>query len=262
MAPTETAPPPAATTEPVRPEIVTPSGAPVQSSRGARLRRVLLPLLAVVLIALAAFVINAYWQSAHYVSTDNAQVGGQQVNVGSLSAGRVAAVKTVVGAAVREGDVLVQIDVPTAVRNLQNGAPDLQFLGAADQHLEIKAPMNGVVIAVPAAVGATVAQGQPLVTLIDPNQLWVTANVDENQVARVQVGQPAEVRLDALKMTVTGTVTELTPATAAVFGLLPQANTTTNFTKVAQVVPVRIGVQLTNRPGLLGSSAAVKIRVA
>jgi multidrug resistance efflux pump len=247
--------------EPAHPEILGPSGEPA-ARRRSRVRRILVPLLAVLVVALAAVGFNIYWQGAHYVSTDNAQVGGQPVTVGSMSAGRVAGLHASVGAAVRQGDVLAQIDVPTAVKTLQNGTPDLEFLGSADQIVDVKSPMTGVVIAVPGAIGATVTQGQTLVTLMDPNQLWVTANVDENQVSRLQVGQEADVHLDALNRTVQGTVSELTPATAQVFGLLPQSNTTTNFTKVAQVVPIRVAVELGNSPGLLGSSASVKIRVA
>ncbi len=226
------------------------------------LRRVLVPIVVVLAVAAGAVGYNLYWQGVHYVSTDNAQVAGQPVSVGSMNAGRVAAVYTSVGASVHRGDVLAHVAVPTQVRTFQNGAPDLDFLGASDDHVDVTSPMDGVVIAVPGAVGATVGQGQALVTLIDPTQLWVTANVDENQASRLRIGQEAEVHLDALNATVVGHVSELTPATASVFGLLPQANTTANFTKVAQVTPVRVAVDLQNGPGLLGSSAEVKIRVA
>ena len=242
---------------------VAPGEAPVPStSKRPNLRRFLVPILVVLAAAVGAVAYNLYWQGAHYVSTDNAQVAGQQVPVGSMNAGRVSAIYTSVGATVHRGDVLARVDIPTQVRTFQNGAPALDFLGASDDHADVTSPMDGVVIAVPGAVGATVGQGQALVTLIDPAQLWVTANVDENQASRLRIGQEAEVHLDALNATVVGKVSELTPATASVFGLLPQSNTTANFTKVAQVTPVRIAVDLQNRPGLLGSSAEVKIRVA
>ena len=113
----------------------------------------------------------------------------------------------------------------------------------------------------PSAVGATVAQGQSLITLVDPTQLWVNANVDETKVARVRQGQEADVHIDALDVTVTGYVAAITPATAATFSLLPQSNTTGNFTRVMQVIPVRIAVNLGAQTGLLGSSASVKIHV-
>ncbi|HEX6512156.1 MAG TPA: HlyD family efflux transporter periplasmic adaptor subunit [Chloroflexota bacterium] len=242
--------------------LLAPTGQPIPR-RGGRLRRILPPLGLVVLAIIGVIAFNIWWQSGHYVSTDNAEVGGQLVPVGSMNAGRVVSIRAAVGAPVHEGDVLARVELPTAVKTSQNGTPDLEFLGAADQVADVKSPVNGFVAAVPSAVGATVAQGTPIVTLLDPNQVWITANVNENDVARLQIGQAADVHLDALNKTVPGVVRELTPATAGAFSLLPQSNTTTNFTKVSQVVPVRIGVEsLAGNPGLLGSSAEVKIRVA
>lgn len=242
--------------------VMTQDGTGRSSAKKPRMRRIVIPTLVVLLALVVAVAFNIYWEGSHYVSTDNAQVAGQPVSVGSMNAGRVARVTAVVGASVRRGDVLASIELPSQVRTLQNGTPDMQFLGASDQRIDITSPMSGVVIAVPAAVDSTVSQGQSLVELMDPQQLWVTANVDENQVSRLAVGQEAEVRLDALQSSVIGHVTQLTPATAGTFGLLPQSNTTTSFTKVAQVVPIRIAVDLSNKAGLLGSSASVKIRVA
>jgi multidrug resistance efflux pump len=118
------------------------------------------------------------------------------------------------------------------------------------------------VIAVPAAVGASVAAGQPIVTIVDPSELWVNANIDESNVGRLKVGQPVQVHIDGFNEDVVGRVEAITPATASSFSLLPTNTTSGNFTKVTQLVPVRIGINLGRRPTLLGSSAEVKIRVA
>ncbi|MBV9119983.1 MAG: efflux RND transporter periplasmic adaptor subunit [Chloroflexi bacterium] len=262
-APTEAPPgPPTEIREPAVPPTPAAEAPAALPRRRRNLRRILVPVLVVVVLIAASVGFNIYWQSAHYVSTDNAQVGGQPVPVGSMNAGRVTAVRVAVGDTVQQGQLLAQVELPTTVRQLQNGAPDLEFVGAADQRVNITAPLRGVVIAVPAAVGATVSQGQAIVTLLDPTQMWVTANIDENQMSRLKVGQDVEVHMDALNQTLPGTISQLTPATASVFGLLPQSNTTTNFTKVAQVVPIRIAVDMGEQPGLLGSSAEVKIHVA
>jgi multidrug resistance efflux pump len=224
-------------------------------------RRIVLPILLVLLLGGIAFGINYYWDITHYVSTDNAQITGQSVQVGTLSAGRVVALDATVGTAVHRGDVLAQVALPSQIGTAQSGTPKLEFLGAADSRVDVQAPIDGMVIAVPSAVGATVAAGTPLVTLVDPTQLWVNANVDETKVGRVKVGQPVDVHVDALGGSVSGRVESVTPATAATFSLLPAQNTTGNFTKVTQVVPVRIAVNLGNQPALLGGSVHVKIRV-
>ena len=98
--------------------------------------------------------------------------------------------------------------------------------------------------------------------MVDPSQLWVNANIDETSVDRVKVGQQVTVHVDALNKDVPGRVESITPATASTFSLLPTSNTSGNYTKVTQEVPVRISVNLGNQPVLLGSSVEVKIQVA
>ena len=110
--------------------------------------------------------------------------------------------------------------------------------------------------------GASVAAGQAIVSLVDPTQLWVNANIEETNVARLKPGQTVTVHVDALNADIPGKVEAVTPATANTFSLLPTSNTSGNFTKVIQLVPVRIAVNLGNQPLLLGANVEVKIRVA
>ena len=71
-----------------------------------------------------------------------------------------------------------------------------------------------------------------------------------------------QVHIDALNADVPGKVEAVTPATANTFSMLPSSNASGNFTKVTQLVPVRIGVNVCNQPLLLGANVEVKIRVA
>ena len=240
-----------------------PAAAPVGRGRPRFLsRKVVLPVLAVLLVAGAAFGYNSYREGVMYVSTDNAQLTGQPVQVGSMNAGRVEAIRPAIGASVRKGDILAQVSLPSQVGTGQKGQPKLAFLGGSDSRVDVEAPFDGIVIAEPVAVGATVAAGQAIVTLVDPSQLWVNANIEETHIGRVRVGQPVSVHVDALNSDVPGKVLSVTPATAATFSLIPTSNTSGNFTKVTQLVPVRIGVNLGNQPMLLGANVEVKIRVA
>jgi multidrug resistance efflux pump len=204
---------------------------------------------------------DRYTEGQFYVSTDNAQLTGTPIQVGSLNAGQVAAINVRVGTVVHKDDVLAQVALPSLVGTAQNGDPELEFLGNSDTHVDVTAPSDGVVVAIPVAPGATVAAGQPVVTLVDASHLWVNADVEETNVGRVQVGQPVIVHVDALNEDVPGLVDAVTPATAASFSILPASNTSGNFNKVTQLVPVRIAVSLGNQPALLGASAEVKIQV-
>jgi multidrug resistance efflux pump len=243
------------------PEIATDAPA---ARRRPRLftRRFLLPLAALVLLVVAWFGYNTLRQGQLYVSTDNAQLTGQPVQVGAMNAGRVESIAPSVGTTVHKGDVIAQIALPSQVGMGQSGQPKMGFLGTADTRVDVEAPVDGVVIANPAAIGATVAAGQPIVTIVDPTQLWVNANIEETNIGRVKVGQPVIVHIDALNADVPGKVEAVTPATANTFSMLPSSNASGNFTKVIQLVPVRIAVNLGSQPLLLGANVEVKIRVA
>ncbi len=244
-----------------------PDGSQIQAPVRARRRRgpaprLLLLVAALALIAGAAAVAySAYREAAQYVSTDNAQLSGQPVQVGSMNAGRVESIHVTIGAIVHREDVVASVALPTQTGTAQNGQPKLGFLGNADSRVDVTAPIDGVVIAIPVGVGASVAAGQAIISIVDPRELWVSANIDETSVERVKVGQHVQVHVDALNTDVPGRVAAITPATASSFSLLPTNNSSGNFTKVVQLVPVRISVNLGNRPALLGTSAEVKIQV-
>ena len=245
------------------PPVVAPAASAAERSRPRILSRtVLLPLAAVVVIAAAWFGFNTYREGLLYVSTDNALLTGQPVQVGSMNAGRVESIAPSIGSSVHKGDVIAQVALPSQVGMGQNGQPKMGFLGAGDTRVDVQAPIDGIVIAEPVGIGANVAAGQAIVALVDPTQLWVVANIEETNVGKLKVGQQVTVHVDALNADIPGRVEAITPATANTFSLLPTSNTSGNFTKVIQLVPVRISVNLGNQPLLLGANVEVKIRVA
>ena len=76
----------------------------------------------------------------------------------------------------------------------------------------VRAPSNGVVMAIRAAAGATVAPGgEALLELGDPSQLQVVAQVPESDLGRIAVGQAAEVELPALTARIAATVENFNP---------------------------------------------------
>lgn len=226
-----------------------------------RLRRVLPLLGALILVVAVGVGVGVYRESGLYVSTDNAELTGQPIQVGSMNAGRLERVNVRIGSSVLRNDVVATVALPSQTGIAQNGQPKLGFLGTADNHVDVTSPVDGIVIGVPVAEGASVAAGQAIVSVVDPRRLWVNANIEETNVQRVRIGQPVQVHVDALGADVPGRVEAITPATAASFALLPTGNSSGNFTKVTQLVPVRIGVNLGDRPALLGTSVEVKIRV-
>ncbi len=203
-----------------------------------------------------------YWYNAtHYVWTDNAQISGSIIQVGALNAGQVSAVLTDVGQRVTEGQVIARVSVPEPVAATAGGTAKLGFTNTENQLADVKSPLSGIVVARMADPGSTVAPGQPIIAVVDPTRLYVTANVNETDVDRIHVGQPVDVTVDSLGVVLPGRVEAITPASAASFSLIPQQNSTGNYTKVIQVVPVKISVDYGNLPLIVGTSVEVNIHV-
>ena len=89
-------------------------------------------------------------------------------------------------------------------------------------------------------VGARVQPGQQLAAIVQ-EEVWVTANFKETQLAGLQPGQAVKIEIDALpKHPLTGRLDSFSPASGNQFALLPADNATGNFTKIVQRVPVKI----------------------
>jgi membrane fusion protein (multidrug efflux system) len=116
-------------------------------------------------------------------------------------------------------------------------------LDAAELELsytQIVAPVDGVVTHKSVEVGQIVEPGQGLLVIVPLNDVWVTADYKETQLADVRAGQKAEIHVDMYDETFTGHVDSIAGATGARLSLLPPENATGNFVKVVQRIPVKI----------------------
>ena len=104
----------------------------------------------------------------------------------------------------------------------------------------IVAPVNGVVTQRSAEPGARVSSGQQLLMIVQTDDLWITANFKETQLARMHPGQRVEVVVDALHKSLSGTVESMPAVTGSRTSVLPPENATGNYVKVIQRMPVRI----------------------
>lgn len=129
----------------------------------------------------------------------------------------------------------------------------------------IKAPLSGLVAKKQVDKGEYIQPGQPIIALIDTKDIWIKANIKETEFGRVQPGQPVSFKLDAYPgQTFKGKVLEIIPATGAKFALIPKDNAQGNFTKITQLIPIKIsidGLEQYNGQLLPGMSAGIKIRV-
>jgi membrane fusion protein (multidrug efflux system) len=109
------------------------------------------------------------------------------------------------------------------------------------QYTTVKAPIRGIISKKGINVGQVVQAGQPLLALVQIDQIWVTANFKETQLKNMKPGQRVTVDVDAFGgREFRGKVDSISGATGARFSLLPPENATGNFVKVVQRVPVKI----------------------
>jgi len=117
---------------------------------------------------------------------------------------------------------------------------DLESVELQLSYATIVAPSDGVVTRKSVEAGQIIQPGQGLFTLIPLNDIWVTANFKETQLAKVRPGQKAEIDVDMYGKTVTGYVDSVAGATGSRLSLLPPENATGNYVKVVQRIPVKI----------------------
>ncbi len=131
----------------------------------------------------------------------------------------------------------------------------------------IVSPMNGVVAKKWLLEGDVVQPGQPIFSIYNINNIWITAEFEETKIPRIQTGDSVSISVDAYPdNNFEGTVLQLGSNTASQFSLIPPNNASGNFTKVTQRVPVKISIKpaaaAQNKLHLLpGMSVEVDVKV-
>lgn len=119
----------------------------------------------------------------------------------------------------------------------------------------VVAPIDGLVTRKSVQLGQIIQPGQSLLTIVPVQDVWVSANFKETQLADVHPGQRADVHIDMYGRSFSGHVDSIAAATGAKLSLLPPENATGNFVKIVQRIPVKIVLdqvpsQFALRPGM------------
>lgn len=234
----------AESTEAAPPEPPPPTGRrPLK--RETKIRLLVIGVLA--LLIAAAFITYYLIESRTYVTTDNAQVDGNQISITAPTSG------ILIDWHGQQGTQLQQ-NTPVGRIEIQGSFMQPQMV--------IRAPADGVVAVDNGVPGSFVTAGTQLAIAYDGSGVFVTARVDETEIDAVRVGAPVKISVDAFpNADLTGRVSEIKTGAAGVFSLFPQSNTSGNYQKVTQVIPVKITIDdRQNLPLVPGMNATVKIR--
>jgi multidrug resistance efflux pump len=212
--------------------------------RATKIRLLIILILAV--LAAAAFVAYYIFNTSNYVTTDNAQIDGNQISINAPATG------TLIDWRGQQGTSLHK-NAPVGRIEIQGGFVQPQMV--------IRSPADGVVAVDNGVEGSFVTAGTQLAIAYDNAGVFVTARVKETDIDKVQIGQAVNISVDAFPDDrLTGRVAEVKTGAAGVFSLFPQSNTSGNFQKVTQVIPVKIVIDdLKGLPLVPGMNVTVKI---
>jgi membrane fusion protein, multidrug efflux system len=136
---------------------------------------------------------------------------------------------------------------------------------AAEDNLnftQIRAPFPGVVVKRYRHLGDFASPGVAVLSMYNPELIYVTANLEEDRLRGVAPGNAVELRLDAFAEPFQGRVVWIDKSTGAQFALMPRNVVSGEFTKVVQRVPVRIAIDRDDRWSHLRSGLSVRVAIA
>lgn len=117
----------------------------------------------------------------------------------------------------------------------------LELAGLNLSYTVITAPANGIMGRKNIQEGQLIQPGQAVGNIVEDDEIWITANYKETQIANIKEGSAVEITVDAVPdVTFKGIVRSISDATGAQFSLVPTDNSAGNFVKVQQRIPLRI----------------------
>jgi len=227
------------------------------------MKKLLIVLIILVLIGGGAYGYMYYTDVTTYFTTNNASVTADTVTVTPLVSGTVSAWNVKEGDDVKAGQVIGKLDLSGLVSSSAISASGLS--SSADPLIsksDIKSPIDGKVIISNGLVGLTLAPGSQAAVIANTSDMYVSANIEETSIFRIKQGKSVIVTIDAYPgKRFAGYVDRVGQSTQTAFSALPSLNTSGTYTKVTQLIPVRIEISNPdNLPLLMGMNAAVKIK--
>lgn len=301
-----------------------------------RKKSVLIPFFIILIAVIGA----AYWyiKQLEYVSTDDAFIDGNKLEISAKILGRITKLTVDEGDSVKQGQLLVKLgsaglkareeqaqavlalskesltlakvnsaradedfnravkqykdkiiakeqfdhiqkalEAARAIYNIDKAKigtalAQLNVISTELTNTKIYSPMDGVVAKRWVLKGDVVAPGEPIFTIYDLKNIWVTVDLVETKLSLIHIGDRAGISVDAYpQQNFEGNIFQIGSNTASEFSLIPPSNAAGNFTKITQRVPIKISIKLVQMKNqkdpptsiklLPGMSVEIKIKV-
>lgn len=204
------------------------------------------------------------YDSTNFFTTENAQITADMITITPELTGKLKDWDIQEGDTVTAGQILGKQDVGMLVTNTAMNVQNLaNSADAIIAKTEIKSPITGRVIQSNVIKGQVISPGMEIAVIADTTHFYIKANVEETDIFRIKPGQQVDIRIDAYPgRRFTGSVESIGQATDSAFNTFPSLNTSGTFSKVTQLIPVKINLldagELILMPGM---NATVKIHV-
>jgi multidrug resistance efflux pump len=208
-------------------------------------RKISKPMLitAAILIVLIGLGIAAYfiYEGSFYYQTDNAKVDAVIYQLTANASGQLVSMNVFQGDQVKAGQVLAQVEKGPYLRS----------------------PVDGTVIDVRMQKGDYATAADVILVVAKTSDIYITANVEETNILKIQTGQSVTVSLDAYGRSFYGYVVDVNTVTSTkLTGSSTSFTTSGTYTKVTQLIPVKIKLaEEINLADIIGTNATVKIRI-
>lgn len=204
----------------------------------------IITIVALVIIGVVGFYF--YNNATSYVTTDNAKVDGNQIKIASPASGQIKSFDAKQGDQLKKGDTVAEVTA--------------QGQDGQTQDQKIKMPQDGTIAKTDGMEGSIAQAGSPIAYAYNLDDLYITANIDENDLSSIEKGDKVDVTIDGQDSKIDGKIKEIGKATANSFSLMPSSNSDGNYTKVSQVIPVKISLDSQPSKNVVpGMNAEVKI---
>lgn len=180
-------------------------------------------------------------KSINYFTTDNAKVTAKMYSIAPVTSGKILEWNVKLGDLVKKDEILGRQEV-------------LPY---------ITSPIDGTVVKNDVIENQTVGPTSQLAVVADTSNMYIGVNIEETNIAKISVGQEVKVKIDAYSgKTFKGKVTEIDNTTQTYFSGTSSFSTSGTYTKVTQLVPVKVSIENEeNLPMTLGMNAEVTIKL-
>jgi multidrug resistance efflux pump len=214
---------------------------PDLSGKKNKVKRIFLAVLTVLVVLAGCAGFYYFSMSSRYFSTDNAKVTAKMYAITPNASGE-----------------LLEWNAKNGERVEKNA-----ILGRQEVLPYITSPIAGTIVEDNGVEGQIVTPAKQLAVVADTDNLYIGVNIEETDINKIKVGQAVDVKIDAYPgKTFQGTVSEIDQITQTYFSSPSSFSTSGTYTKVTQLIPVK--VILENQKDLalkFGMNASVKIHL-